>query len=116
MSVLEAIGAPGEARADGELTTHSVVRGAHGGVAPLALVRDAVGELVRHDRGIGWHVAVREVAVLRVFRPPADGEPLTTTVTCHPAGDDELVVSGRCECDSDLVATITARLTVRREA
>lgn len=112
MTVMELT--PTEVGSGTETTTHTVVRGSGTATLPLTVVRDAVGELVTRTRGPGWRVVVREVAVLRTFRQPAVGDLLTTTVTCRPAGSDELVVSGRCVRDRVVVATVTARLGVRR--
>lgn len=101
---------------ESQATAHTLVRDTQSGLLPLVIVRHAVGQLVAHVRGAGWSVAVHEVAVLRIFRPAAADDFVTTTITCRPAGSDELVVSARCLCDDTLIATVTARLTARREA
>jgi hypothetical protein len=103
---------------DLDVVAHTLVRGGEpdvpvpAGALPLAITRSAAAELVEHTRGPGWHVAVREVAVLRVFRPLTAGDLLTTTVTCQPSSDDDLVASGRCLRGDTVVATVTMRLAV----
>ena len=103
---------------DLSVVVHTLVRGGDpdlpvpAGALPLAITRAAAAELVEHTRGAGWHVAVREVAVLRVFRPLVVGDLLITTVTCQPSSADDLVASGRCMRGGTVVATVTMRLAV----
>jgi hypothetical protein len=99
---------------DTELTTHTVVRGPWRRLVPLAVVGAAVGELVARVRGGEWCVSVREVAVLRLFGQLADGDTLITHITCEAAGGDQIVASGRCARGGTIVATVTARFSVRR--
>lgn len=103
---------------DMDVVAHTLIRGGdpglpvYPGALPLAIAKCAASEFVEHIRGPGWHVVVREVAVLRVFRPLAVGDLLTTTVVCRPAQDDDLVVSGRSMRGGTVIATITMRLAV----
>lgn len=99
-----------------EVVAHTLVTGDAPGTLPLTVTRAAVAELVEHNRGEGWRVAVREVAVLRVFRPPVAGDRLMTTVVCHGEPDDIVVAGARCMLGDELVATVTTRLAVRRAA
>jgi hypothetical protein len=103
---------------DLDVVAHTLVRGGEpdqpvpAGALPLAITRCAAAELVEHTRGPGWHVAVREVAVLRMFRQLRAGDLLTTTVTCQASPQDDLVASGRCLRGDTVVATVTMRLAV----
>lgn len=93
------------------------------GLLPLAAARRAVTELVARTRGPGWRVTLHEVATLRLFNPLADGDLLTTRVTCLPTGsaddrraEDRLVVTARCSRGGTPIARITMRLELSREA
>jgi hypothetical protein len=98
-----------------EVVAYTEVRGSPA-MAPLAVVRSAVAELLRWQRGPGWSVAVRTVSALRLFREPDPGDVLTTDVTCEAVPGDEVVASARCVCADELVATVTARIACRRVA
>jgi hypothetical protein len=97
-----------------EAVAHTLVTGDVPGTLPLIVTKATVGELVEHNRGAGWRVAVREVAVLRVFHTPVAGDRLTTTVVCHEEPGDHVVAGARCMLGDVLVATVTVRLAVRR--
>lgn len=99
-----------------EVVAHTLVRGAPDGLLPLTVVKQAVAELVAHNRGEGWYVAVREVVVLRMFRRLVAGDHLTTEVTCREEPDDMLVAAARCMRRELVIATVTLRLAVLPDA
>jgi hypothetical protein len=102
--------------ADTEVVAHTLIRGGvPDGMLPLTVVKHAVTELVAHNRGPGWHVAVRDVVVLRLFRRLATGDHLTTEVTCHEEPDDMLVAAARCVRRGLVIAAVTVRLAVLRD-
>lgn len=95
------------------VVAHTLIRGGTpDGTLPLTVVKEAVAELVAHTRGDGWHVAVRDVVVLRLFRRLAAGDHLTTEVTCHREPDDMVVAAARCVRRDLVIATVTVRLAV----
>ena len=101
---------------DTEVVAHTLIRGgAPDGTLPLTVVKHAVAELVAHHRGPGWHVTVRDVVVLRLFRKLAAGDHLTTEVSCHLEPDDMLVAAARCLRRSLVIATVTVRLAMRSD-
>ena len=87
-----------------EVLAHTLVRRGDAGVLPLAVTRSAASVLVAS-------VAIREVAALRVFRPPAVGDLLTTAVTCLGRRDGGWLLSGRCTTGETLVATVSMRVS-----
>jgi hypothetical protein len=98
---------------DTEIVAHTLIRGGvPDGTLPLTVVQHAVAELVARDRGAGWHVAVRDVVVLRLFRRLVAGDHLTTEVTWHEEPDDMLVAAARCLRRDLVIATVTVRLAV----
>ena len=97
-----------------EVVAHTLIRGGTpGGMLPLTVAKQAAAAFVAHHRGAGWHVAVRDVVVLRLFRRLAAGDHLTTELTCQAEPDDMLVVAARCMRRDLVIATATVRLAVR---